>query len=152
MPQLPSGRHVGIDPKPLNDLLSEIEIGKSGLVWSLLEMDRPGKLGRYIEVVDFKRDNSGEAYTTLDGSRPMDSELKMVRTGLMVPEVLAGAGAGDLSDADRAAFEQFLCSERTRPFFEEHWERVSEFCDLLLEHGNCVQRVEVATWRWLQQE
>jgi len=155
MPQLPSGCHVGVDPQPLNDLLDGVVQGSSTVVWPLLAIDSPQALSRYLEVVYFQRGEDGEVFNPLAGSLPIDSELKMVRTGLMVSNVLSGDVEG-WSEGDRHVYEQFIMGERARPFFEEHLARVKAFCDVLLEHGSPVQRVEVATWHsgchWLQQE
>lgn len=127
MPQLPSGRHVGVDPQPLNALIDDIISGKAVVSWPLLAIESKMDLLAHLAIVYFEEIDDGKSFELAKGSLPIDARLKKVVTNKTVVDVFNDNS--DWSDEDKSAFWEHLTSERVKPFFNsllEHVEKVKK--------------------------
>jgi len=145
MPQLPGGRHVGIELAPLNKLIKDIVSGKSRVIWPLMAIEEPNDLWRHIAIVYFERIRSDKVVNLNQNSLPIDAELKPVYTKLLVSDVFTSEC--DWSEDDKAAFANFLNSERAKPMIDQAILRVTKVQETLLTKGSPIQQWEINAWK-----
>lgn len=144
MPQLPSGRHVALDPSPLNQLIDDVLHERTLAHWPLLAIESPNDCLKHIEINYMEPVLDVGAPNLAKGSLPIDSTLRQVRTGLTVENVLADAS--DWSREDKEFFCDFLSSERVRDFLDNHFENIKQIQASLREDGSFLQKWQAQTW------
>ncbi|MHB0986880.1 MAG: hypothetical protein ACYC05_14990 [Sulfuricella sp.] len=118
MPQLPSGRHVAIDPYPLATLLDAAS--NPANIHKIMGIDSIPKITNWFEVVYFvtpeEVHGKGIAAEFGEGSLTPPPGLVSLRTGCPLSqwETLAA----DWSDEDRSAMKTFLSEPRCKDYME----------------------------------
>ncbi|HIF50170.1 MAG TPA: hypothetical protein EYQ42_01320 [Thiotrichaceae bacterium] len=154
MPQLPSGRHVGVGSDPLIDLVEDFTSGKNFSCWRFLAIDDVKDLYPYIEIFYFDFIEDGDRPKLKDHSLPIDAGLKKIETGLRVPDVFKDNS--DWSEDDKVAFLEFLQSERFTKSFNRQLDTIKMIKADITLYGSEFQKAEVALWNnnihWLQEK
>lgn len=123
MPQLPSGRHVALMPKPLDDLLKEGR--QPGNIHKVMAIQTEADLHRYIDVhyvvPESEAGSQKGALTLHTASLPMPPGMACVPAGYRLSEW--EQCAADWSEEDREAFRAFL-SGRAEPVLREYLDTV----------------------------
>ncbi|UTA46863.1 hypothetical protein L1F30_11895 [Simiduia sp. 21SJ11W-1] len=143
MPQLPSGRHVALDPAPLRSLIDKILDEESVTIWPLLAIQKPIDCLQHLEVIYLVPDQ-GEALQLAPGSLPLDANLQKQPTGLKPRDVLHPDF--NWPREDKLAFANYLQGPRVAAYLEKQFERVMEVKQALKEHGTGLEQWEVHTW------
>lgn len=144
MPQLPSGRHVALEPEPLNKLIDDVVNERTAAIWPLLAMECPNDCIKHFELVYMETSCDGDIPSLAKASVPIDSALRKVHTGLTLSDVLADTS--DWSSEDKEFFCEFLSSERVQAFLVDHFDHVQKVKTALLEHGSSLQKWQTQTW------
>lgn len=144
MPQLPSGRHVALEPQPLNQLIDDVVNERAVAIWPLLAIASPNDCINHFELVYMEPTGDGDTPSLATGSVPLDAALRKVHTGLTLGDVLADTS--DWSREDKEFFCEFLSSERVQAFLAHHFDHVQEVQAELREHGSSLQKWEAQTW------
>lgn len=144
MPQLPSGRHVGLNPGPLNKMVADIVNNKAVVTWPILEIETPADCLKHMEVIYLIPEGEGEEVQLAEESNPGAEGMKIQRTGLSIADVMSEESDWPL--IDKVAFEAFLTDPAIEPFLNDHFSRILELKEALKEHGSFVQKWEALTW------
>jgi hypothetical protein len=108
MPQLPSGKHAGIDPEPFFQLIKDAEEGK--FVHRLMAIADVTHLLPYLEVIELTPCVGHSGVSFSEDSNPRPVEFDKIATGVTLNhlEQLTGLWTPD----DLAAFRAFIDEER----------------------------------------
>lgn len=143
MPQLPSGRHVGLNPSPLVDVL-ENAYNKWG-AHELMAIESINHLFAYIRVLYFKAEQgygtNGTGYQTF--SLVPSDELTPYDSGYNLITIQDEMENWDY--CDKKAFIDFLNEKRTNNFLENTLNKVREAQNELLDQPTTLQGM-LATW------
>lgn len=144
MPQLTSGRHVGINPKPLHTLIEDIIHEHTQALWPLLSIRSPHDCLTHFEIIYFEETQSTFLQTSeMTGNHPRG--LKPTHTGLGVTDVLCENS--DWTLEEKRDFTEFLQSERAQGLLQRAFEQVTNARVALEQQGNFLQRWQVQTWK-----
>jgi hypothetical protein len=143
MPQLPSGRHAGIDPAPFHQLISDAQQGK--FVHRLMGITEDSHLLRYLEVVDLIPSQGPKGIAFAEGSSPRPAEFEMARTGVMLDR-LDDLGNSWTSE-DLAAFRDFLGEERNLRYRKDLLQAASDAQEYLARSKNFMAQLLTQWWR-----
>lgn len=146
MPQLPSGRHVAIDPYPLVELLDDAS--NPANVHKILAIDSLSKMMSWLEVDYFvtPEEANGDAIETKlgVGSLTPPPGLVALRTGC--PLSRWEALAADWSEEDRAAMRSFLSESRIKDYMEHRLSVVRQQQQNLLTSDKFTVRLIAGWW------
>lgn len=143
MPQLPSGRHVALDPSPLQDLVSSAYSKIS--THELMEIESTNQLFSYINILYFlPKDNN--------------SKLSLATFSMGLPEGLAPYYSGfnlvtiknemnNWVEKDKKAFISFLNETRTNLFLENILQTIQKYQNELMEHPHSLQGMLAQWWK-----
>lgn len=154
MPQLPSGKHVGVTLDPLNKLINDILENQLMTCAPLLRINQMEDLYPYLNIVYFENETDSDTPGLEVGSLPLDAELKPVFTNYRVTDVLSKESEWD--GADKEAFINFLESERFNKMHKKKFESVLELKEILEKEGSWLNKAEFQMWKggfhWEQDE
>lgn len=143
MPQLPSGKHIGLYPNPLHEILEEAYNGFK--VHELMMIKQQEDLFQYIEVLYFKLKEESEfrddRYFSFSVVPP--EELMPYPSGFNLISIQDELK--NWEDRDKKSFVNFLNSKRTEHFFEEIIQTVQDVQNELLDNPTTLQGI-LATW------
>lgn len=146
MPQLPSGRHVAIDPYRLAALLDDAS--NPANIHKILAIDSLSKMMNWFEVVYFvtpEEANGDGVETELGaGSLTPPPGLVALRTGC--PLSRWEALAVDWSEEDRAAMRSFLTEPRIEDYMEHRLSVVRQQQQNLLSSDKFTVRLLAGWW------
>ncbi len=145
MPQLPSGRHIGIGADPLLDLVEDFDSGKIISCWRFLAIEELKDLYPYIEIFYLEDKEEGKKPRLMENSLPPHAELKQFETGLRVTDVFKSNS--DWSEEDKIAFQEFLESERFVKGFKAKLEGIQRVKKYIEKNGTELQKAEIALWK-----
>ncbi len=144
MPQLTSGRHVGINPEPLMTMIDDIINERTLALWPLLSIGSPLDCLKHFEVIYFEETQSTALQASdMTGNHPR--ELKPIPTGLRVTDVLGEQS--DWSEEEKRDFNEFLKCERAQAVLQLAFEQVTNTRVTLEEHGSFQQKWQAKTWK-----
>jgi hypothetical protein len=145
MPQLPSGRHVALMPKPLDDLLKEGRL--PGNIHKVLAIQTEADVFRYVDVlylVPESEAGSQEGVLGLHaGSLPVPPGMAFIPAGFRLAEWEKHAAGWNAED--RAAFREFLAG-RCAPVLREYLDTVRTGQARLREADDPLTRILVGWW------
>ncbi len=141
MPQLSSGRHVGLDPSPLHQLLDRACDGIDA--HELMALEAQPDLFAYINVLYFRQDAGGRSYQLADQSTAPPVDLEPYPSGYDLTSIQEELCSW--SSADRHAFVGFLNEERTNAFLEGLLAIVRDEQENLLQQPASIPGL-LATW------
>jgi len=122
MPQLPSGRHVGIHCLSAEDIIRKVsrthpEVSLLTLGMKVKEVDSIDAIKPYISVLFVRESNNTEdnrldkrSQTNPEGTEPYDSGFTLAETDQFT---------ANWSVADKQAFADFLGSEKVASYFQD---------------------------------
>jgi hypothetical protein len=145
MPMLPSGRHVGLQDVSLEALIDQSVDGP--FVHKLMAIESIEQLAPYVDVVYFRprEDGALTAHKVADRNHMPPAGLVQVPSGFTLATIRDELAAW--SEADQAAFMDFLQSERCRKYLDLLLARVTVVKQAILEHGNFEQQVMAHWWQ-----
>ncbi len=142
MPQLPSGRHIGLDPAPLAKMVSDAEAGK--FVLDLMAIKHPEDALRRIGVLYFRpkvESDRGMSLSELSNLPPED--LEPYPSGFNV--VTIKSEFDQWSPEDQSAFIEFLRADRTSRFMDSVLAAIRKAQDRLVDNPSTLPGL-LATW------
>ena len=142
MPQLPSGRHIDLDPSPLVKL---IENANSGIfVHDLMAIKHPEDALQHVGVLYYrpKKEDGSDLPMAKHSSLP-PADLKPYPSSFNL--VTIKATVDTWPPEDRAAFLQFLCAEKTSHYMDSLLPAVRRAQGVLLENPSTLPGL-LATW------
>lgn len=145
MPQLTSGRHVGLSFAPLEVLIREASEGRA--VHQLMSIETQGQLDAYAEVVELTPVAASGRAVLADGSIPTDLQFDDTDTGINFDALDKLIDRGWTS-AEILEFREFWqSSSRAQAMKDVALTRAREVQSWLLEHGPFVARLAAMWWR-----
>lgn len=142
MPQLFSGRHVGLDPKKLFRLFKEAEEGR--FVHRLMAIHDTDALLRFLEVVELKSEEEGGGVVLNPSSVQSNLAFKSVPTGVFANN-LEGLSL-HWSQEEITEIHDFLFEPRTIDLREKLLVEVKKKQELLLLNSNPIARLQALWW------
>lgn len=143
MPQLPSGRHAGIDPGPLNQLIKGAQAGQ--FVHRLMAITEDKHVLPYIEVIELVpiRDGAAVSFTQDSADRPCDFEK--LPTGVTLDRL------DDLGDRwpkeDMERFRSFVDEDRNARYRMDLFKEVCEVQLAIERDGDFLARLQALWWK-----
>lgn len=150
MPKLPSGRLVGFDATPLENLFEDIYACKDGAVLELMDILEREHLYSYLEVIYFVHADTDTPIILMPGSEKPPSDLQPKQSGLRVTEVLSAVS--DWPPEDKETFISFLVGEAALNVLDELMTRVVNVKARIKTEGSPMQNFEanahslIANW------
>ena len=143
MPQLPSGRHIALDPSPLQQVIEDAYEGLAA--HELMAIDRLEKLFAYIDVLYFR---PGQ----------LDTDLQLANFSIVPPDGLEPYASGfnvvsiqreveSWREEDKKAFVRFLNSQRVNEFLVSLMEAVNERKSQLTDNPQTLQGMLALWWK-----
>jgi len=143
MPQLPSGKHIALDPSPLQKLLDEVSEGLN--VHELMEIESVGQLFSRINVLYLRSSGSGSRLPLAKFSVVPPENLEPYPSGFNLVSIQGEVETWDV--ADQKAFITFLNEERTNAFFENILDTVRTYQEKFTEHPDTLQGLLALWWK-----
>lgn len=145
MPQLPSGKHIALDPSPLQKVISEAYGGIK--VHELMEVESVDKLFAHIGVLYFRpaKEKEKENLPLADFSIVPPYGLEAYHSGFNLVSIRDEVGSWE--HEDQKAFVAFLNEDRTNKFFENILDSVKSFQSELAEHPGTLQGMLALWWK-----
>ena len=145
MPQLPSGRHVGLDPSPVDALWKDAL--QAQRVHQLMDIESVDDLLPFVDVIYFRDQDTSEDWSKRmhEGADQLPPRLEPYPSGfnlLSIPDELVNWSA-----EDQAAFQVFVDRARSSGFLDEMLARVQEYKKDVAENGHKLARLLAAWWR-----
>ena len=147
MPQLPSGRHVGLETHPLESLL-EADPGGTRLP-ELLRIRTREHLHPYLNVVVFEPNPEGQAVEPADESLPLPPGLHSRPTPYTAATLPVGRPERrwpDWSASDDPAWREFLASPPVHAQLDALLATVEARRDALRHHGTPHEQRQIQMW------
>ena len=147
MPQLPSGRHVGLETHPLESLL-EADPGGTRLP-ELLRIRTREHLTPYLDVVVFEPSPEGHEVILTDGFAALPICLRSRLTPYTVATLPVGRPERswpDWNSSDDPAWREFLASPRVHAQLDALLATVEARRDALRHHGTPHEQVQIQMW------
>ncbi len=144
MPQLPSGRHIALDPSPIQEIITKAFDSGFG-VHGLMAIETIEHLYSHIDILFFRprADNNDASVSLANFSLVTPDELEPYRSGYNLISIQDEFN--QWSYADQKAFLNFLNEKRTNHFLGEILETVRKYQEELLEEPTSLQGL-LATW------
>lgn len=151
MPQLPSGRHIGIHVESLEEIAHKIharlgEAGKNDFLSEIGKITTLEALAPYVDVLYF-REAAEDAEENSDRYHQSSN-----RPAVRIEPYLSGFNlteieklSADWSAADQAAFQAFLAEDRTRVYLQGSLDQVVAFSNKL--NKEFVERYVAMLWK-----
>ena len=144
MPQLPSGKHLGLDPSPLQKVVSDAYGGLK--THELMAIENIEQLFSHINVL---------YYRPIEEAR---SNIPLAKFSTVPPDGLESYFSGfnlvsikneldSWSGGDQKAFIEFLNEKRTNRFLEGLLETVKRYQNELMEHPSTLQGMLALWWK-----
>ena len=142
MPQLPSGRHAGIDPAPLFRLLKDAESGR--FVHRLMAITDDSALFPYLEVIELlpAAENDGVSFSALSADRPCEFIKRC--TGVMADKIDKFQGLWAPEDIE--AMKQFLDEPRAVQTRRMLFEKALKVQEHIKTSGSYIARIQALWW------
>ena len=147
MPQLPSGRHVGLETHPLESLL-EADPGGTRLP-ELLRIRTREHLTPYLDVVVFEPSPEGHEVILTDGFAALPLGLRSRPTPYTVATLPVGRPERswpDWNTSDDPAWREFLASPRVHAQLDALLATVEARRDALRHHGTEDEQMQIQMW------
>jgi hypothetical protein len=142
MPRLPSGRHIGLDPRPLGQLVKDAATGR--FVHELMAIKHPEDAFSRIGVLYYRPKVEGEHSLSLaEISNLPPEEMQAYPSGFNL--VAIKAEFDQWSPEDQAAFLEFLRADRSSRFMDSLLKSVRNAQNLLLDNPSTLAGL-LATW------
>lgn len=143
MPQLPSGKHVALDPSPLQEVITEAFEGIK--VQELMSIESTAQLFSHINILYFR-------------PTAQNSSLPLAKYSIVPPEGFETYFSGfnlisiknevdSWPPGDQQALIQFLNEERTNGFLEGLLSTVKEYQTKLSDHPTTLQGLMALWWK-----
>lgn len=129
MPQLPSGRHVALDPAVLCRLIENAMSGQPDALSRMRAIHKPADCLAYMEVIYLTVREGGCSLKLASGSLPIHASMEVERSGLKPADVLQPNI--HWSSADKEAFSRYLLGPRAQDYLEKQFGRVSQTLKIL---------------------
>lgn len=142
MPQLPSGRHVGLGLDPLNSLVARIK--ESAFITEVLVIEEREHLYRYVDLLILQVDSSLPTPEYARGSLPVSADLKTNPSGYTLATMAPEVETWPISD--QQALLDFVYSARTEHFLDNTLQWVKDIKRSLLDDPRFAVRVQAAMW------
>jgi hypothetical protein len=143
MPQLPSGRHAGIDPARLFQLFKDAESGR--FVHRLMAISAERHLLPHIEILELvPAVGQGDAKFNA-ASSPRPCEFMSCPTGVTVDKL--GALSGDWPSEDVEGFRKFLETEQAAGYLGKLLEEARRRQKSIAAGGPFVARIQALWWQ-----
>ncbi len=143
MPQLPSGKHIALDPSPLQNIITEAYEGLK--VHELMAIENTPQLFSHIKVLYFRPTEESSSMSLAafsivppDGLEPYDSGYNLASIKNEVET---------WGNSDQKAFIDFLNETRTNRFLEELLEIVSKYQEQLTDQPTTLQGMIALWWK-----
>jgi hypothetical protein len=143
MPQLPSGRHAGIDPAPLFHLFKEAEGGRS--VHHLMAITDEAALLPYLEVIELLPAEVGGNAKFNPLSAPHTGQFMEIRTGVMADKI--DDLCPEWSQDDLEALKRFLSEPRAVELGTRLLQKTLERQNHIKTNGEFVARIQAWWWQ-----
>jgi tetratricopeptide (TPR) repeat protein len=143
MPQLPSGRHAGIDPAPLFQLFKDAEMGR--FVHRLMAITNEAGLLRYLEIVELLPTDANGISQFNPLSVPRPGEFIEKGTGVMADKI--DRLGMEWPQGDINAFNHFLSEPRAVELRARLLQKVHERQNHLKTSGEFVARIQAWWWQ-----
>jgi hypothetical protein len=145
MPQLPSGLQVGLDPRPLSELLKNA--AHFGNIHKVMAINTTRDLYPHIDIVllvpETETNANGATLEFADDALPRPPGLVPVSSGYRLSQW--NELARQWSEEDKAAFESFLAG-RAQSLFDDGLAMAREIQELLRNADDFNTRVLVGWW------
>lgn len=143
MPQLPSGREIGLQPERLEKLYQEAWEGR--FVHEFMMIENTRDLLPYIDIVELKPAVGGRTVQLDPRSQAEGKAFHRVGSQISLDKVHLLAGAWPAGDI--AALGEFLASERARKFLDHALARIREGQQRILAEAHPLARMQAVWWR-----
>ena len=122
MPQLPSGRHVGVIFQNEDNMIKNFaklhpEINLISLGVSIAQITTIDEIRPYINVIFLREAKTTSIEEVAEGSRPVPDGLESYESGFTLADF--EKMTADWSSEDKQGFKEFLESERIANYFQE---------------------------------
>jgi hypothetical protein len=142
MPQLHSGRHVGLDPKKLFDLFKQAEQGV--FVHRLMAIEDGNLILRFLEIIELIPDDKSAGVLLNPFSVQTKLVFKPKSTGVFANDLTGLSLAW--SQADINGIQDFLSQPRAIELREQLLTKVKKCQKLLLSGNNAIASQQALWW------
>lgn len=143
MPQLPSGRHAGIDPSPLDQLIKGAQTGQ--LVHRLMAITEDRHVFPYIEVIELVPLRDGAAVSFTQESADRSCKFEKSPTGVTLDRL------DDLGDRwskeDLESFHSFVDEDRNVRYRMDLFNEVRAVQLAIEREGDFLARLQALWWK-----
>lgn len=143
MPQLPSGRHIALDPSRAGELTDGAT--KPFLTHKMMAIESVIDLLPYIHVIYFKpATNINDDRPINKFSNPLPEDMEMYDSGYTLANIKAEVDGW--SDSDQQAFHEFLCGDALTCLLNDLYKNICDTRDILAQYPPASTAGLMAAW------
>jgi hypothetical protein len=147
LPKLSSGRLVGFNAEPFEDLLEDIFAGKDWAVLELMEINDRKDLYAYLEILYYVDGNSSEQVVLIPGSNTPPPNTKPLKSGLRVTDVISPSSDWPLQD--KSELIELVTSESALKVLDDLLARANQVKSDIKSEGSPMQNLEASMYKCL---